>query len=179
MSPMTDQAPSVQSVTPVTPCHHGHQSTRRWPLRTGLDLGPLPGAVPCARVHVQTVLWEWGRAELGYDAGLVVTELVTNAVKASRDLRPDPRVPPVRLWLAAEPATGLVLVLVGDASHEPPVHLDLDPGAASGRGLRLVEAMSRRWGWYPAKTAGTVKVVWAEWDRPALLDQADAAGLSV
>jgi hypothetical protein len=113
------------------------------------------------------VLWEWGRAELGDDAGLVVTELVSNAIKASHDLPPGPLVPPVRLWLAAEPATGLVLVLVGDASPHPPMHLDLGPDAASGRGLRLVEAMSGRWGWYPANAAGTVKVVWAEWATPA------------
>ena len=83
----------------------------RWPLRTGLDLGPLPGAVPCARAHVRQVLWEWGHAELGDDAGLVVSELVTNAVTASRDLLPHGLVPPVRLWLASD--TELVLASSG------------------------------------------------------------------
>lgn len=161
---MTDQAAPVHAAVP--PSHHGHRSARQWPLRTGLDLGPLPSAAPCARAHAQTVLWEWGHAELGYDAGLVVTELVTNAIKASRDLPPDPPVPPVRLWLATEPATGLVLVLVGDASPQPPLYLDPRADAASGRGLRLVEAMSSRWGWYPANAAGTAKVVWAEWATP-------------
>ena len=156
----------MRAAVPVPPCHHGHRSTGQWPLRTGLDLGPLPGAAPCARAHVQTVLWEWGRAGLSDDAGLVVTELITNAIKASRDLPTDAPMPPVRLWLAAEPATGLVLALVGDASPQPPVHLDPDPDAASGRGLRLVAAMSGRWGWYPANAAGTVKVVWAEWATP-------------
>jgi hypothetical protein len=112
------------------------------------------------------VLWEWGRAELGDDVGLAVTELVSNAIKASQDLPPDPPVPPVRLWLATEPGAGLVLVLVGDASPQPPLRLDTDSDAASGRGLRLVEAVSGRWGWYPVDAAGTVKVVWAEWATP-------------
>jgi hypothetical protein len=32
----------------------------RWPLRTFLELGALPGAVPCARLHARNVLGEWG-----------------------------------------------------------------------------------------------------------------------
>jgi hypothetical protein len=34
--------------------------TQRWPLRSSLILGALPGAVPCARLHARQVLWEWG-----------------------------------------------------------------------------------------------------------------------
>jgi hypothetical protein len=49
----------------------------------------------------------------GDDAGLVVSELVTNAITASRELLPA-LVAPVRFWLACE--TELVLLLVGDAS---------------------------------------------------------------
>lgn len=156
---MTDPALPVRSLVPVPPSHHGHRSACRWPLRTGLDLGPLPGAVPCARAHTQQVLWEWGHAKMGDDAGLVVSELITNAIAASRYL--GPHSPPVRLWLASD--TELVLVLVGDASPRPPLHTDAGPDADSGRGLYLVGALSSRWGWYPANAAGTAKVVWAEW----------------
>ena len=40
------------------------------PLRSYLELGALPTAVPCARLHARHVLWEWGlnglaRAERG------------------------------------------------------------------------------------------------------------------
>jgi hypothetical protein len=104
-----------------------------------LDLGPLPGAVPCARAHAQQVLWEWGYDKLGEDAGLVVSELVTNAVTATRDLVPR-SLAPARLWLASD--TELVLILVGDTSPQPPVHVAAGPDSDSGRGLRLVEAMS-------------------------------------
>lgn len=156
---MTEPTKPVVSLVPVRPSHHGHRSVSRWPLRTGLELGPLPGAVPCARAHTQQVLWEWGHAELSDDAGLVVSELVTNAITASCDLAPQ-SVSPVRLWLACD--TELVLILVGDASSRPPLQVDAGPDVDHGRGLRLVEAMSNRWGWYPAQAAGTVKVVWAE-----------------
>src|SRR5579859_5585947 len=99
---MADRGAAVCAWVPVQPSHHGHRAAGRWPLRAGLDLGPLPGAVPCARAHTQMVLWEWGHADLRYDAGLVVTELVTNAVAASRDLWPR-LLAPVRLWLATDP----------------------------------------------------------------------------
>jgi hypothetical protein len=155
------QPPSVQ--VPFPPSHHGHHAARRWPLRTGLELGPLPGAVPSARAHAQQVLWEWGQAPLAEDAGVVVTELMTNAVIASRRL---PSSPPVRLWLASD--TRLVLALVADASQRPPVRLDPGPDSDGGRGLRLVvSALASRWGWYPAAGAGTAKVVWAEWNCPS------------
>jgi uncharacterized membrane protein len=31
-----------------------------WPLRSHLELGALPSAVPCARLHAKHVSWEWG-----------------------------------------------------------------------------------------------------------------------
>lgn len=29
-----------------------------WPLRSYLELGILPSAVPCARLHARNILWE-------------------------------------------------------------------------------------------------------------------------
>jgi hypothetical protein len=79
---MAEPTQLVVSLVPVRPSHHGHVSVGRWPLRTGLELGPLPGAVPCARAHTQQVLWEWRHVELSDEVGLVVSELVTNAITA-------------------------------------------------------------------------------------------------
>ena len=31
-----------------------------WPLRSSLELGALPAAVPCARLHARQLAWEWG-----------------------------------------------------------------------------------------------------------------------
>ncbi len=35
-----------------------------WPLRESLELGALPGAVPCARLHARQILWEWALTPL-------------------------------------------------------------------------------------------------------------------
>jgi hypothetical protein len=53
------------------------------PLRSYLELGALPTAVPCARLHARHVLWEWGLNRLAQDTELLVSrELVTNAERA-------------------------------------------------------------------------------------------------
>jgi anti-sigma regulatory factor (Ser/Thr protein kinase) len=158
----------------VPPSHHGHDLAR-WPLRNAISLGALEGAVPSARVHVRQLLWEWGCADLEQDAGVVVSELVTNAIMASAELRP--AVAPVLVWLGSD--TRCVLVAVADASPRPPMRLDLEPDAEGGRGLALVEAFSSRWGWHATTMAGLVKVVWAEWrlssgaGQPPATDQPD------
>ena len=92
---------------------------------------------------------------------------LTAAAICTHDSTIEPPIPRVHFpriwgtWLASD--TELVLILVGDASTRPPVHVEAGPDADSGRGLRLVEAMSDRCGWYPANAAGMAKVVWAEW----------------
>jgi anti-sigma regulatory factor (Ser/Thr protein kinase) len=157
---------------PVPPFHHGHD-LERWPLRNAITLGALNGAVPSARAHLRQLLWEWGQAELGQDAGIVVSELVTNAVIASAELRPT--VAPVLVWIGSD--SHCVLVAVADASPRPPMRLNLEPDADGGRGLALVEAFSSRWGWHPANMAELVKVVWAEWRLPSEVGQRPTTGL--
>jgi anti-sigma regulatory factor (Ser/Thr protein kinase) len=140
---------------PVPPPRHQGIIFGQWPLRDGIELGSLPGAVSCARLHVRQVLWEWGLSRFGENAELLVSELMTNAVAASQ---PEDAVPPVRLWLLADQTRALILVW--DGSPLPPVPSDPGPDAESGRGLLLVEAVSERWDWYlPVQSGG--KVVWA------------------
>ncbi len=43
-----------------------------------LELGALPSAVPCARIHARQVVWEWGLGALTEAVELVVSELVTS-----------------------------------------------------------------------------------------------------
>lgn len=94
-----------EAPVPVLPQSQGMGMAEQWPLRTFPELGALPGAVPCARLHARHVLWEWGLEAFTEPVGLVVSELVTNAVQASEGLtssqydgRWTPGVPPVRLW---------------------------------------------------------------------------------
>ncbi len=124
-----------------------------WPLQSFLELGALPGAVPCARLHARQLLWEWGLTALRDDVELLVSELVTNAVRASQSME---QVFPVRLRLLSDRSQ--VLILVWDANPQPPV--PIDPGEdETGRGLVLVEALSERWDWGATPDTGG-KMVW-------------------
>jgi anti-sigma regulatory factor (Ser/Thr protein kinase) len=129
--------------------------TGPWPLQNFLELGALPSAVPCARLHARHVLWEWALTSLIESTELLVSELVTNAVQASRAME---QATPVRLWLLSDSAQ--ILILVWDISPYPPVRTDVGDDAENGRGLLLVEAISEQWGWYFPDDSGG-KVVWA------------------
>ena len=133
----------------------GRGRNDRWPFRDFLELGALAGAVPCARLHARQVLREWGHASLCESAELLVSELVTNAVKASRAM---PGVFPVRLWLASDRER--ILILVWDVSPQPPARMETSRDADHGRGLVLVEAVSETWGWCPSEDR-IGKFVWA------------------
>jgi anti-sigma regulatory factor (Ser/Thr protein kinase) len=77
-----------------------------WPLRSYLELGALPTAVPCARLHVRHLLWEWGLNGLAADTELLVSELATNAVKATAEQQQAV----IRLRLSSDSARVLVEV---------------------------------------------------------------------
>jgi hypothetical protein len=136
-----------------------------WPHQSYLELGSLPTAAPCARLHTKLVLWEWDLGALGQTAVLVVSELVTNAVQASAGIADSrfagnwaPGTPPVRMWLSADEYR--LVIQVWDGSDQPPVPQPVEPEADSGRGLLLVGSLSAEWGCYaPENSSG--KVVWA------------------
>jgi anti-sigma regulatory factor (Ser/Thr protein kinase) len=130
--------------------------TSQWPLHSFLEFGALPGAVPCARLHTRQLLWEWGLAALTDSTELVVSELVTNAIQASRATG---QASPVRLWLLSDKTQ--VLVLVWDANAHPPVQADVSDETENGRGLVLVEAISQQWAWYYPSDGEAGKYVWA------------------
>ena len=126
----------------------------QWPYHSFLPLGALPGAIPCARLHTTAVLWEWGMEALAQPAELAVSELVTNAVRASIDARRARQVPggaPAGLPVVALRLAGdhrHLLVEVSDHDPHPPVPTSADLERDGGRGLLLVEAVSERWGFY-------------------------------
>ena len=132
-----------------------------WPLHSFLELGALDGAVPSARLHARHILREWGQAALADDAELVVSELVTNGVQASRAMTHAA----IRLWLVSDRTQ--VVICVWDACPQPPVRMDAAEEAENGRGLLLVEAVSTQWGWFhaepmsPSPDAAHGKIVWS------------------
>ena len=140
------------------------------PLRSYLELGALPTAVPCARLHAKQLVWEWGLIGLAATAELLVSELVTNAVQA---MAGQGNQAAVRLRLSSDNAR--FVIEVWDADPRPPAPKDLgadgvpDLAEEGGRGLFLVAALSVRWDWYLTEEP-TGKVVWCELeaDRPEL-----------
>jgi anti-sigma regulatory factor (Ser/Thr protein kinase) len=126
-----------------------------WPLISQLELGPLATAIGCGRDHARLVLSEWGLGHLADDAVLLVSELLTNALKAS--------------WALTTPAPIVLRLLANDrqliieAWDQWVEGFELRrgaPNAEHGRGLTVVDALSRRWG--VGRISQDYKVVWCE-----------------
>jgi anti-sigma regulatory factor (Ser/Thr protein kinase) len=112
---------------------------------------------------------EWDLASAADSVELVVSELVTNAVRAStgQDGRPkyDAKtgLPLVYLRLASDRAH--VLIEVWDQDPRIPVATAAGPDDESGRGLMLVEALCERWdcatptGWQGKVVCAELRVV--------------------
>ncbi len=123
------------------------------PLTCRLEFRATAGAVPCARSLAKRIIVEWGRPDLADVAELLVSELVTNAIHASAGLP----AAVVRLWLVAE--NGGIVIRVWDASVDMPRRRNADPESEHGRGLMLVESLSKEWG---ACRKPSGKVVWVQ-----------------
>lgn len=91
-------------------------------------------------------------------AVLLVSEVVTNALLHGRG-RPRVTVTPL-------PGGGLY-VGVGDDNSRVPVVREDDPDALDGRGLRLLDMLSSRWGVRPDPPG---KIVWFELDPDAVVE---------
>ena len=81
--------------------------------------------------------------------------MVTNAVQASGTLR-TAGTPVLRIWVTRDQDT--LVIHVWDASDDMPVRQEPGPDRTGGRGLILVEALSKDSGAYREANG---KVVWA------------------
>lgn len=105
--------------------------------------------IGAARCFVVDTLKSWGLDELVDDGSIVVSELVTNAIiHAESDFA-----------VSLSSHGDAVRLSVRDHSPVAPVMRSPLPVAISGRGLRMVTALARRWG---TDVDSDGKVVWAE-----------------
>jgi anti-sigma regulatory factor (Ser/Thr protein kinase) len=115
---------------------------------------PVPASPARIRRGLRAVFAQWGLpAEAAEDALLVAEELVANAVDHART--------PFRLIVDHLPADRFgpaVRIAVRDGCPQPLHVRPLSAHAPRGRGLQLIEALTRRWG-CDRTTAG--KTVWA------------------
>lgn len=111
-----------------------------------------PGAVRTARQAVRGQLRDWGLDGLADLAALLVSELVTNALRHATG--------PIGVRLVRRSGLdGALLVEVSDPLPDPPRERAARLEDESGRGLYLVASASRRWGTRPGATG---KTVWFE-----------------
>ncbi|MGW6457330.1 ATP-binding protein [Streptomyces sp. NPDC055078] len=139
-------------------------------------------AVRGARKFTESTMARWDLGDRFDDVALVVSELVTNALRHALPGEPprESHDPPVRLHLMRWP--GRLVCAVRDPSPEipqsPQIPADSFDGdgradgdepwfpdpqgtAESGRGLFLVDSFSDSWGWHPLAGAPHGKIVWA------------------
>ncbi|MGA5898560.1 SpoIIE family protein phosphatase [Streptomyces venetus] len=112
-----------------------------------------PAEAARARAAVREQLHDWGLAKLIPPAELMVSELVTNALRHSHAR-------PVELRLVRGDT---LLCEVDDDDHELPTLLDTGPLDDIGRGLRVVSTLSREWGTSRTRAG---KTVWFELTLP-------------
>jgi anti-sigma regulatory factor (Ser/Thr protein kinase) len=150
---------AIAGMAPVIPPHPLSPDDRwqaAFPLCSFLALGAHDTAPGRARQHARDVLAQWQLAAFEEKATLIVSEVVTNSVTATRRGRWDEELPPVRLWLLAGP-DGLMVVVWDAVTTMPQCREpgELDEG---GRGLWIVAELSAQWDCYlpPAPYAGKV-----------------------
>ena len=137
-----DDLAVLMARTPAIPHHH----CARW------QLPPVAASVPRVRALVRAALRDWGLEPFLETAELMVSEIVTNAVRYARG------------DLDIQLARGETLVLeVADDDERLPHLTPIAPDDEHGRGLTLVDAIAGSWG---ARSIASGKVVWCELPLP-------------
>ncbi|MEV5959276.1 SpoIIE family protein phosphatase [Streptomyces sp. NPDC051987] len=116
------------------------------------DVPPDPAAVARLRQAATEQLAAWGLDEAAFVTELVVSELVTNAIRYGE--------PPVRLRLIRDRA---LICEVSDGSSTSPHLRRAHAYDEGGRGLLLVAQLTQRWG---SRQTGSGKTIWAEQPLP-------------
>ncbi len=122
-----------------------------------------PCSVKATREFARETLQRWDVADLTNDVGVVLSELLTNALRhAVPGQAGCSSAGAIRVGLLSPGSS--VLCAVADPSAQVPVVKEPDYLAETGRGLHVVASLSDRWGWTPPGHAG--KVVWATFRVP-------------
>ncbi|GDY72067.1 hypothetical protein SAV31267_015520 [Streptomyces avermitilis] len=116
------------------------------------DISPEAACVSAARQSVLEQLTTWGLDEMAFVTELVVSELVTNAIRYGE--------PPVQLRLIRDRS---LICEVSDGSATSPHLRRAHAYDEGGRGLLLVAQLTRRWG---SRQNPPGKTIWAEQPLP-------------
>ncbi|MFG2628120.1 SpoIIE family protein phosphatase [Streptomyces sp. NPDC048473] len=117
------------------------------------DVPSDPAAVAGVRARTSRLLRAWGLEELEMTTELIVSELVTNAVRYATG--------PIRLRLLRQ---SVLICEVSDASSTSPRLRHARTTDEGGRGLFLVAQLTHRWG---TRYTPEGKIIWTEQELPA------------
>jgi Histidine kinase-like ATPase domain len=155
--------PAVETAFLVSgewPLGRGHASVR-WACfpETGTSApGMRADQVRTARDFTVTTLLRWGAAERCEDVAVVVSELLTNALRHALPKATGAGAGwPVQLGLLQRGRC--VTCAVADPSSAAPVPRKPGYLAETGRGLHVIAALSDQWGFISSGDGG--KVIWA------------------
>ncbi|MFC9236609.1 SpoIIE family protein phosphatase [Streptomyces decoyicus] len=126
------------------------------------DLSTDPAVVGSARALAGQQLSEWGLDELLFTTELIVSELVTNAIRHGTG--------PITLRLIRQDA---LICEVSDASSTSPRLRHARTTDEGGRGLFIVAQLTRRWG---TRYTPIGKIIWTEQSMPSDPGPSDEAG---
>ncbi|MGW2027963.1 SpoIIE family protein phosphatase [Streptomyces decoyicus] len=132
------------------------QQVASWELSTD------PAVVGSARALAGQQLSEWGLDELLFTTELIVSELVTNAIRHGTG--------PITLRLIRQDA---LICEVSDASSTSPRLRHARTTDEGGRGLFIVAQLTQRWG---TRYTPTGKIIWTEQSMPSDTGPSDEAG---
>jgi len=121
-----------------------------------LHIAADPALVARVRRALRGALRDWGVAELTEDMELIVSELVSNAIRHGSGNG-------VGVLLVAQ--DGLALLEVADGTGGQPADRQPDDEDEDGRGLLIVRALAKDCGWRTNDLGGTT--IWATMPLPA------------
>jgi serine phosphatase RsbU (regulator of sigma subunit)/anti-sigma regulatory factor (Ser/Thr protein kinase) len=116
------------------------------------DLPTDPSVVADARARAARQLADWGLEDITDTTELLVSELVTNAIRHAHE--------PVQLRIILD---GVLSCEVFDGSSSAPQLRRADRYDEDGRGLMLVAQLAERWG---TRHTGSGKIIWAQQPLP-------------
>jgi anti-sigma regulatory factor (Ser/Thr protein kinase) len=134
--------------------------------RNCLKLAAIPDAPRTARRFARDLLGRWNMSGVVVRAELVISELVTNAVKEVGIIEAYPRLTYTQLRRAKLISICLyrqgqrLVIEVWDPSTKPPVEKTAGPDDEGGRGLLLVQHFTDGFGYRLPKVKQGGKVVW-------------------
>jgi serine/threonine-protein kinase RsbW len=114
---------------------------------------PLAHSAKDARDDLRMALTSWDMTDLYDDASVVLAELITNAIRSNDAID-------VEIYPSGD--SGRLHVEVHDTCRESPVQQSPGDDEESGRGLMLIAALAKEWGWTPT---GDGKIVHAVIER--------------